>query len=658
MSETQRPHVVVINRWQERYAHYDAYLDHDTHAVTYVSTKVGTASIPDGAAAVELVAATDDLPSVRDAVRGLAARFGRPTAVLALKEDDLLVGAELRAEWDCPGQRPQELVVLQDKVHMATAIVEAGLPVPAFAAVADARAVSDFAAVHGWPVVVKPRVGSSSAGVVLLAGPDDLGAVDFASGPMLVQAYCGDPIHHVDGLFDGRDVSIARVARYLDTCLNFRSGATLGSVEVDDPAVVERVTAAAKRFLAALTGTPVVFHLEVFVGADGCSFLEIGARTGGAEIPFLWREIHGYDLMGAAAAIQLGRPAPPPPPTPSGEVGGWLLVPAPAERPCRITASASMLGADPGPYAEVVLKPGQVLPLADAYYEHVGGRFRFRGTSSAEITAAIAATAARYLVSAEPIRPEVPKDYSVAVLDGPGDNDYARYMRTDTLLSLQRDGEEVVHRDELLFQTVHQSTELWLKLACHEVREAGVQVEKGSYDTAARLLARASVSARLITGQLEMIRHLTPWSFQTIRTVLGHGSGFESPGWRSVQRVNRQLCEIFDRLVSDNGIDLAELYRGDPDTPLYRLAEAMIDWDDRIAVWRTQHYKIATRIIGHQVVGTKGAPVDVLARLIGHKFFPELWRVRTALTQTGPMAGACPVDMDSELVRATAGAGS
>ena len=58
------------------------------------------------------------------------------------------------------------------------------------------------------------------------------------------------------------------------------------------------------------------------------------------------------------------------------------------------------------------------------------------------------------------------KDYSVPVLDGAGDNDYARYMRTDALLSLQRRPDEVIHRDELLFQTVHQSTELWLKLAC------------------------------------------------------------------------------------------------------------------------------------------------------------------------------------------------
>jgi tryptophan 2,3-dioxygenase len=46
---------------------------------------------------------------------------------------------------------------------------------------------------------------------------------------------------------------------------------------------------------------------------------------------------------------------------------------------------------------------------------------------------------------------------------------------------------------------------------------------------------------------------------------------------------------------------------------------------------------VATRIIGHQVVGTKGTEVDTLARLIAHKFFRELWQVRTELTLTGPM---------------------
>lgn len=232
------------------------------------------------------------------------------------------------------------------------------------------------------------------------------------------------------------------------------------------------------------------------------------------------------------------------------------------------------------------------------------------------------------------------KDYSQQVLAGEGGDDYARYMRTDALLSLQRKPDEVVHRDELLFQVVHQSTELWLKLACAEVAEAAGCIGVDNLETAIRLLGRASLGVVLVTDQLEMMRHLSPWDFQTIRTVLGHGSGADSPGWRSAQRQSRHLGRAFRDLVERRGIDLADLYRSKVDSAEQRLAEAMIDWDERISLWRVQHYKMATRVIGHQVVGTQGTPVDVLAKLISYKFFPELWEVRTELTLTGPMAEA------------------
>lgn len=229
------------------------------------------------------------------------------------------------------------------------------------------------------------------------------------------------------------------------------------------------------------------------------------------------------------------------------------------------------------------------------------------------------------------------KDYSVAVLPGDGDSDYERYMRTETLLSLQRNPREMVHRDELLFQTVHQSTELWLKLASSDAEEAGRALTSGELDSATRLLARGSRCLQSITEQLDIMRFLSPWDFQTIRTVLGNGSGFESPGWESVRAVSKSLNVTFSDMVERKGINLVEVYQRGEGTPFYLLAEALVDWDERISIWRVSHYKMATRIIGHQVVGTKGTPVDVLAKLINHKFFPELWRVRTELTAVGPM---------------------
>lgn len=243
---------------------------------------------------------------------------------------------------------------------------------------------------------------------------------------------------------------------------------------------------------------------------------------------------------------------------------------------------------------------------------------------------------ADYATRADP--PAKGPNFAVPVLAGEGDTDYARYMRTGALLSLQRGPEERAHRDELMFQTVHQTTELWLKHACFEADEAASQIRAGNLETAVRLLARASLGVELITQQLEMLRHLSPWDFQTIRTVLGHGSGFESPGWRNVQAVSDRLKDAFKDFSYQHRVNLEQLYRGSPDALVYRLCEAMIEWDERVALWRTRHYKVATRIIGHGVVGTKGTPVDVLTRLICNKFFPELWAARTELTQNGPMS--------------------
>lgn len=224
------------------------------------------------------------------------------------------------------------------------------------------------------------------------------------------------------------------------------------------------------------------------------------------------------------------------------------------------------------------------------------------------------------------------KDYSPR-LSGSGDNDYTRYMRTDTLLALQRTPEEMLHRDELLFQSVHQSTEIWLKLACFEAAGAIHAItDDADLEAAILLLARASLAMVQITCQLEMLRHIAPADFQIIRPALGNGSGLESPGWRSVRHESERLNTAFMNYIAAHSIDLLALYRGNQSAPLYRLAEAMVEWDERVSLWRARHYKVAVRTIGHSSVGTKGTPVDFLGRLLNHKFFPELWKVRTDLT--------------------------
>ncbi len=224
-------------------------------------------------------------------------------------------------------------------------------------------------------------------------------------------------------------------------------------------------------------------------------------------------------------------------------------------------------------------------------------------------------------------------DFSEPILPGKGASDYERYLRTDDLLALQKTPEEQVHPDELLFQTVHQSSELWLKLATAEVERATASVREHDIPAALRLLRRSSLCLQFVTRQLDMLEQMSPWEYQTIRRVLGHGSGFDSPGFREVRRVTPPLGDAFETALKEAGLDVVELYvHGRAHEDLYQLAEALTEWDERVTTWRIRHYKVVARIIGDQVVGTQGTPVEVLGKMIHHNFFPALWRARNQLT--------------------------
>ena len=226
------------------------------------------------------------------------------------------------------------------------------------------------------------------------------------------------------------------------------------------------------------------------------------------------------------------------------------------------------------------------------------------------------------------------EDEYAPILPGRGDSDYERYLRTDELLELQKPAEQRAHHDELLFQTVHQSSELWLKLAWNEVEEAVGHLERGEIAPALRLLGRSILCVKLVTEQLDMLERMSPWEYTNeIRPVLGHGSGFDSPGWRELRRVAPLLGQAFHELRRAHGLSLADVYvRGREHEELYQLAEALTELDERVTTWRVRHYKVVARIIGDRVVGTQGTPVEVLGRLIHKSLYPELSEVRNELT--------------------------
>jgi tryptophan 2,3-dioxygenase len=225
------------------------------------------------------------------------------------------------------------------------------------------------------------------------------------------------------------------------------------------------------------------------------------------------------------------------------------------------------------------------------------------------------------------------EDFSQPVLPGDAPSDYERYLRTEELLRLQKTPDEWVHRDELLFQVTHQSSELWLKLAWNDAGEAARLVEEGDVPAALRLLHRATLCLRFVTAQLDMLERMDPWEYQEIRKVLGHGSGFDSPGWRELRHVLPRLGQAFHEARRAAGLSLEDVYvHGREHEDLYQLCEALLELDERAQLWRMRHYQVVARSIGDKVVGTQGTPVELLGRLISTTSYPELWEVRNTLT--------------------------
>jgi tryptophan 2,3-dioxygenase len=220
------------------------------------------------------------------------------------------------------------------------------------------------------------------------------------------------------------------------------------------------------------------------------------------------------------------------------------------------------------------------------------------------------------------------------ILPGTAATDYERYLRTDELLSLQKPLDAAAHRDELLFQTIHQASELWLKLACTEVETAAGRIDRDDVWGAVRLLRRASDALDLVSSSTMMLEHIAPSDYHVMRPALGHGSGFDSPGFRRTHDVSPALGGAFHRLVSRRGLTLEAVYRNSPAAEdVFQAAERLIDWDERLVLWRGLHLKLVERVIGGHVLGTQGTPVEVLGRRVDVRYFEDLWAVRNTLTR-------------------------
>jgi tryptophan 2,3-dioxygenase len=225
-------------------------------------------------------------------------------------------------------------------------------------------------------------------------------------------------------------------------------------------------------------------------------------------------------------------------------------------------------------------------------------------------------------------------------LPGAGSTDYERYMRTGELLALQKPEGERVHHDELMFQVVHQSFELWCKLVLFELKAVGQLVAQDRLVEAYPLLQRCSEAIRINTSALHILETMTPWDFHVIRAALGQGSGAESPGFRQVQQQAPALWPKVEALLKRRGTTLLQVYTEPTRHPeVLRLLEHMTDLDMFFHVWRLNHLAMVKRVIGRDVKSLKGYAVHQLEGDVQGMLWPDLWAVRNAVTEK---AGTSP----------------
>jgi tryptophan 2,3-dioxygenase len=231
-------------------------------------------------------------------------------------------------------------------------------------------------------------------------------------------------------------------------------------------------------------------------------------------------------------------------------------------------------------------------------------------------------------------------EFHKPILEGKGATDYERYLRTDELLSLQIPADELSHPDELTFQVVHQSSELLMKGATWDLERARIALNAGNYPNSARLMRRANALLDHPISLLHILETITPYDYHIIRAGLGHGSGLDSPGFLSLLHIEPRIGEAFQEQLTSKSLTFDDIYRRHEEFfGLHDVAERMLDFDERMQLFRFHHLKLAQRIIGGGVIGTSGTPVEILQQRMQHVAYRELWDVRNQITANVNLPG-------------------
>jgi tryptophan 2,3-dioxygenase len=210
--------------------------------------------------------------------------------------------------------------------------------------------------------------------------------------------------------------------------------------------------------------------------------------------------------------------------------------------------------------------------------------------------------------------------------------DYEKYIRTAELLVLQKEPGELSCHDELQFQVVHQAHELYMKLVEHELRFACELLTRDDLARATATLTRVATVQRVLLHSIELLDTMAPTDYMTIRTVLGRGSGQESPGFRTMLKLPGEIVwPAVAAFLERRGVTIRAIY-DDPHAgdhhALFQLLERLVDYDQLLQTWRQRHLMLVYRIIGTGTPSLKGKHSDLLAHGMKQRFFPKLWDVR------------------------------
>jgi len=226
------------------------------------------------------------------------------------------------------------------------------------------------------------------------------------------------------------------------------------------------------------------------------------------------------------------------------------------------------------------------------------------------------------------------RDHYLGLLSEPEKFDYEIYLKTSRLLSCQKPADSLINPDEMQFMIVHQVEELWMKLLVFTLLDIDDALRDQRVHKAVTLFGRANHILRLMSDQLDLLETMSPHDYQQIRLQLGNGSGQESPGFRALMRMPPELWQTFDAVyLSGRGQSVRDIYDGKYcHNDAYAVAEAMIEFDERMAKFRSNHILLIQRSIGMGAASLKGRPVELLDAGARHRFFPQLWSVRHEMT--------------------------